>query len=161
MNDKHMYELNVSMYDDFKKLLYNINPQIIISCLRGNFNDQLMIHKIAAQYLKNIVNGIINWINTIINKKMSGVYHVGSNKVIEYKKFIEELIDKLDIKPTKLIEEKFSEKTYMAVLPKEKYRYDWLSITNKEIIDEITENILVLKDRVVKLINTDGKMKDS
>lgn len=35
------------------KLIDEINPSYIISCLRGHFEGQLVFHKVLASYLRN------------------------------------------------------------------------------------------------------------
>ena len=47
----------------------------------------------------------------------------------------------------------------MAVLSKRKDISNCLNITNEEIIDDMTKNILMSGDRIMELISTDGKDK--
>lgn len=46
------FKLNVQDLDNIDKILKNLQPQIIISCLRGNFDKQLILHTKVAEYLK-------------------------------------------------------------------------------------------------------------
>ena len=66
-NDKSMFKLDISMPQDFRTLLDKVKSQIIISSLRGNFDSQLLIHKIAARYLETVTNGKIIFLSSGIN----------------------------------------------------------------------------------------------
>lgn len=48
-------QLDVGDPENLNRLLRAVKPQIIISCLRGNFADQLSLHDAAAEYLKRCV----------------------------------------------------------------------------------------------------------
>lgn len=45
------FKLDVSNFNSIKKILETIQPKLVISCLRGDFDKQLKGHKEAAEYL--------------------------------------------------------------------------------------------------------------
>lgn len=45
------YKLQVEDRDSIDKILEDCNPSIVISCLRGDFDNQLLIHEKVAKYL--------------------------------------------------------------------------------------------------------------
>ncbi|HWT27428.1 MAG TPA: sugar nucleotide-binding protein, partial [Mobilitalea sp.] len=49
--DNHMFQLSVQDTDRLVRLLEQINPDIVISCLRGEFNKQLELHRKLALVL--------------------------------------------------------------------------------------------------------------
>ncbi|MGE7997974.1 sugar nucleotide-binding protein [Lysinibacillus sp. NPDC093190] len=57
------FQLDITQIDRFKKMLKTINPDIVISCLRGDFNQQLEFHKQLATELKNS-KGILYYFST-------------------------------------------------------------------------------------------------
>lgn len=58
------FQIDIANTEKIKELLFNINPQIVISCLRGDFNQQLVIHKEISNYLKS-TNGLFIFCSTI------------------------------------------------------------------------------------------------
>jgi dTDP-4-dehydrorhamnose reductase len=62
-NDK-MYRLELGNTDTIKSILDNIQPQIVISCLRGDFQLQLDVHSLIANYLTDKNDGRIIYIST-------------------------------------------------------------------------------------------------
>ena len=52
LNEDRCIKLNVDDLDGLKKVLKDIRPQRVISCIRGDFDIQLAFHKILAEYLK-------------------------------------------------------------------------------------------------------------
>lgn len=55
--DSRMLHLDVQSVQNLNKMLEIIKPDCIISCLRGDFDRQLALHRQAAQYLKMIPDG--------------------------------------------------------------------------------------------------------
>lgn len=51
-NQGKCFELAIQNEDSINSILDNLNPKIIISCLRGDFNKQLILHKKVAEYLR-------------------------------------------------------------------------------------------------------------
>ncbi|MGG1676990.1 sugar nucleotide-binding protein [Neobacillus sp. NRS-1170] len=51
-NDKQ-FQLEVQQLDKLKNITYSIKPDIVISCLRGEFDRQLEFHRELAQDLQN------------------------------------------------------------------------------------------------------------
>lgn len=49
---KNGFRLDVEDTDKFIELLNTVKPDIVISCLRGDFQKQLLLHIKAAEYLK-------------------------------------------------------------------------------------------------------------
>lgn len=52
LNHNEVFKLNIENPDNINIMLNNLKPQIIISCLRGNFDKQLILHTKVAKYLK-------------------------------------------------------------------------------------------------------------
>ncbi|WP_346931216.1 sugar nucleotide-binding protein [Clostridium sp.] len=51
LNKGKCFKLDIQNEDNIDKILDNLKPQIIISCLRGEFNKQLILHAKTAEYL--------------------------------------------------------------------------------------------------------------
>ncbi len=58
------YKLDIDDSDSIQGLLNIVKPQIIISCLRGDFAKQLILHVIIAEYLKQ-TNGMLYFFSTL------------------------------------------------------------------------------------------------
>lgn len=54
LNQEKSFRLDIADLDNLDKILNAIKPQIVISCLRGDFNKQLILHIKVAEYLKEI-----------------------------------------------------------------------------------------------------------
>lgn len=50
---ENQFQLDISQIDRLKEMLTTINPDIVISCLRGDFNQQLRFHQQLAMELKS------------------------------------------------------------------------------------------------------------
>jgi dTDP-4-dehydrorhamnose reductase len=51
-NENRSFKLNLEDEDNIDSILNTLNPQIVVSCLRGNLNKQLILHIKTAEYLK-------------------------------------------------------------------------------------------------------------
>lgn len=51
-NEDRSFKLNMEDEDNISRILNTLKPHIIVSCLRGNFNKQLILHIKIAEYLK-------------------------------------------------------------------------------------------------------------
>lgn len=51
LNEDKSFKLNIQDEDNISSILNILKPQIIISCLRGDFNKQLILHEKTADYL--------------------------------------------------------------------------------------------------------------
>lgn len=63
LNQCRSFKLNVHDSDNIYRILNTLKPQIIISCLRGDFAKQLILHTKIAEYLKKI-NGYLYLFST-------------------------------------------------------------------------------------------------
>jgi dTDP-4-dehydrorhamnose reductase len=52
--DEKQFHLEVKDTDKIKELIQVIQPDYVISCLRGDFNEQLEFHRVLAEELKNL-----------------------------------------------------------------------------------------------------------
>lgn len=52
LNQDKSLKLNIQDEDNISSILNTLKPQIIISCLRGDFNKQLILHVKTAEYLR-------------------------------------------------------------------------------------------------------------
>jgi dTDP-4-dehydrorhamnose reductase len=52
LNQGKCFKLNIEEEDNIISILNTLKPQVIISCLRGNFKKQLIVHIKIAKYLK-------------------------------------------------------------------------------------------------------------
>ncbi|MDF2880502.1 MAG: dTDP-4-dehydrorhamnose reductase [Clostridiaceae bacterium] len=52
LNEDRSYKMNIEDIENVNSLLNTLKPDIIVSCLRGDFKKQLDIHIKAAEYLK-------------------------------------------------------------------------------------------------------------
>lgn len=55
VNDDYFHSIRLSIGQIYRinKLIDEINPSYIISCLREDFEEQLVFHKVLVSYLKN------------------------------------------------------------------------------------------------------------
>lgn len=51
INDSHIYYFSLEKMEQMKHLLTEIAPDIVISTLRGNYEKQLEVHNLLAEYL--------------------------------------------------------------------------------------------------------------
>lgn len=58
------FKLNIENLHDIDIILEETKPQCVISCLRGDFNKQLVLHEYVAEYLKN-TNGKLYFFSTL------------------------------------------------------------------------------------------------
>ncbi|MGB3774603.1 MAG: sugar nucleotide-binding protein [Leeuwenhoekiella sp.] len=75
-------------------------------------------------------------IHFIINRNLSGIFHLGSKDLIHHQEFINEVIDRLDLKVKphfKLVYTSNFDR-YLAVLPRDNPLPQHLSITNEEVV---------------------------
>ncbi|OOM80135.1 sugar nucleotide-binding protein [Clostridium sp. BL-8] len=227
LNQGKGFKLDIQDEDKISSILHNLKPQIIISCLRGNFKKQLILHIKAAEYLRenggslyffstaNVfdndlsrphyeddsptsktnygqykiecekkiseilygdacilripqvfgksslrMNELLNSLNNnkeitvypklynntntdimiakqlcyIINSGLKGIFHLGSEDVVNYKNFYEELITELRFRNV-IIKENFDEEGYFALLSKRINKFPkQLRLTNKSVI---------------------------
>ncbi|MGH4117507.1 sugar nucleotide-binding protein [Clostridium sp.] len=52
LNQNICFKLNIEDADRINSILNTSNPQVIISCLRGNYDKQLILHTKITEYLK-------------------------------------------------------------------------------------------------------------
>lgn len=50
--EANFYKLNIEDLSDIKEIVHLVQPQMIVSCLRGDFDKQLQVHVFMAAYLK-------------------------------------------------------------------------------------------------------------
>ncbi len=53
LSDDMQFQLEVQHIDKMRQIIRSIKPDVVISCLRGNFNHQLLFHKELAMELRN------------------------------------------------------------------------------------------------------------
>lgn len=53
LDENRSFKLNIENQDDINSILNTVKPGSIISCLRGDYDKQLILHTIIAEYLKN------------------------------------------------------------------------------------------------------------
>ncbi|MHC1746785.1 MAG: sugar nucleotide-binding protein [Cellulosilyticaceae bacterium] len=64
LNQNRSLKLDIENLDNIDDLLNALKPQSIVSCLRGNYDKQLILHKKIAEYLKK-TNGKLYFCSTI------------------------------------------------------------------------------------------------
>lgn len=52
LNEQRSFKMNINNLDDINNILNTLKPHIIVSCLRGDFNEQLNLHIKVSEYLK-------------------------------------------------------------------------------------------------------------
>lgn len=52
LNQNRSFKLNIEDLDNINNILNILKPQSIVSCLRGNYDKQLILHTEIAEYLK-------------------------------------------------------------------------------------------------------------
>ncbi|WP_026884930.1 sugar nucleotide-binding protein [Clostridium akagii] len=53
-NANNLFKLDIDNLNDIKEIIKTVKPNIIISCLSGDFNEQFKIHKEIENYLSRI-----------------------------------------------------------------------------------------------------------
>ncbi|MEH7239527.1 NAD-dependent epimerase/dehydratase family protein [Bacillus sp. JJ1562] len=53
LSDGKQFQLEVQHIDKMRQLIRSIKPDVVISCLRGNFDHQFQFHKELAMELRN------------------------------------------------------------------------------------------------------------
>ncbi|MDQ6595027.1 sugar nucleotide-binding protein [Bacillus salipaludis] len=61
--DGKQFQLEVKQTDKLEEIVHSLKPDIVISCLRGDFDDQLKFHKELAEELRN-ENGRLYFFST-------------------------------------------------------------------------------------------------
>lgn len=76
-------------------------------------------------------------IHYIINRKLSGIFHLGSTDLIHHKEFIHELVIMLDLNRKPIYKNVFTSNTdrYLAVLPRDNRLPNHLQITNEAVVE--------------------------
>ena len=72
----------------------------------------------------------------IINRKLSGIFHLGSNDLIHHKEFVGELIEMLDLPQKPIYKNVYTSNfdRYLAVLPRDNKLPKHLHITNEQVV---------------------------
>ncbi|WP_308489266.1 sugar nucleotide-binding protein [Dokdonia pacifica] len=75
-------------------------------------------------------------VHYIINRKLHGIFHLGSSDLIHHKEFIHDLITMFDISRKPLYKNVYTSNfdRYLAVLPRDNKLPKHLSITNEEVV---------------------------
>lgn len=63
LNQNRSVKLNIEGLDNINSILNTVKPEIIISCLRGDFDKQLILHTKISEYLKKS-NGRLYFFST-------------------------------------------------------------------------------------------------
>lgn len=63
-NDSFMFQFDVEQEDSLQDILMQTNPEVIVSCLRGDFVQQLEVHKAVISYLQQIPYGKLVFLST-------------------------------------------------------------------------------------------------
>ena len=76
-------------------------------------------------------------IHYIINRKLSGIFHLGSTDLIHHKEFIHELVIMLDLNRKPIYKNVYTSNTdrYLAVLPRDNRLPKHLQITNETVVE--------------------------
>lgn len=72
----------------------------------------------------------------IINRKLSGIFHLGSKDLIHHKEFVREIIEVLDLPQKAVFKNVYTSNfdRYLAVLPRDNKLPKHLQITNEEVV---------------------------
>ncbi|MGB6409451.1 MAG: sugar nucleotide-binding protein [Planococcus donghaensis] len=63
LSKNHQFQLNVSELEQLKNIIRKVNPDAVVSCLRGDFDQQLRFHKELALELRE-TNGVCYYVST-------------------------------------------------------------------------------------------------
>lgn len=85
----------------------------------------------------NTENKLSQQLHYIINRKLNGIFHLGSKDLIHHKEFINELIKMLDLPQKALFKNVYTSNfdRYLAVLPRDNKLPKHLQITNEEVVE--------------------------
>ena len=103
-----------------------------------NNNEKIDIN--TNLYLNNNTDVMLaKQISYIIENKLKGIFHLGSNDVINYYEFVKKIIYNLGYKHAEFNEEELSiEKFYFAILPNDKELPKELNFSNENVICYLT-----------------------
>lgn len=76
LSNDNFLKLNIDNSDEIDCILNSLQPEIIVSCLRGDFNKQLALHKKAVKYLKE-TNGKLYFFSTanVFDNDLSKIHY--------------------------------------------------------------------------------------
>ena len=63
-NDSSMFHFDMEQVDEIYEILAKTKPNVIISCLRGDFNKQMEVHKIVISYFRKMMYGKFVFLST-------------------------------------------------------------------------------------------------
>lgn len=63
-NDSTMLHFDVEQPERIHEILERIKPDVVVSCLRGDFTKQMEVHKIVVSYLKKVTYGKLVYLST-------------------------------------------------------------------------------------------------
>ena len=115
---------------------------------------QAIKHQAAFEVFPNLIisvttaNKVAQQVHYIINKELSGIFHLSSKDMVHHEDFFREISEKISEK-TPIFKSAFSsnEDTYLAILPKKNKLPKTYHITVAEVIDDSTlkEEIITFK----------------
>jgi len=134
-NDKQ-FQLEVQQIDKLKDIISTIKPDIVISCLRGEFDQQLTFHKELAKELQNNSSRVYYFSTTNVFDGDSSRSHVETDIPIAESDY-----GKFKIKCENLLKEILDERVIIIRIPaiwgKNSPRWNLIkeSINNNSVID--------------------------
>ncbi len=63
LSEDKQFQLDIQNVDQFKTILYDVEPDLVISCLHGDFEQLLAFHQLLATELKNR-NSLVYFLST-------------------------------------------------------------------------------------------------
>lgn len=103
--------------------------------------NNILLHQPIEVFPNLIMNTISSnklsqQLHYIINRKLCGIFHLGSKDLIHHKEFVQELIKAFDLPQKAILKNVFTSNfdRYLAVLPRDNKLPKHLHITNEEVI---------------------------
>lgn len=63
-NDLSMLYFDVEHMSGIQDILGNLKPDVVVSCLRGDFEKQLQVHRYIISYLQQVMHGKLVFLST-------------------------------------------------------------------------------------------------
>ncbi len=105
-------------------------------------NNQILLGDAIEVFPHLIINTttdakLSQQLHYIINRKLHGIFHLGSTDLIHHKEFINDLVSMLDLNRTPIFKNVYTSNydRYLAVLPRDNKLPKHLSITNEAVVD--------------------------
>lgn len=129
--DSTMLQLELGGARRLREVLNQCRPNVVISCVTGDFFQQMEAHKLVAEYLAAQGEGKLIYLSTA---------NIGTRDLREYTAFLRERLQALGLQPPAFQVEECGGPLYQAVLPSRKDIPDYLQFDVADVIAYLVKN---------------------